>query len=426
MRRTMPRQSIAQSVLTTLVLTLAVGFSAYGENKDVAGGNDDSNRKASSADSKTVTEAQIAAWIDQLDSPNFRQRREATRRLIEAGKAAIGPVAEQADTDNLERASRCIDILGRLAASEDEATEQAARKALEALSRSKHNSVAQRAAAVLKKPKDLQLADPANPAGGNAAIRVQIVGGGVRVLPGLQPKREVKVEEDGKTIHIQETVGKEIVVRVTDKAGKTAEYKARHLAELKKKHPEAYRLYLKHMRAHPAIPVPARGNLAVTVSNVNGNRQINIADGARKIRISDTNGKDIRVEVTEDVDGKTKTSQYQAKDLDELKKKHPEIAKLYERYAKPGGAVANIQIQAGPAVLPVPLLPFGQAVPAANPGKAIQELQKAQKQLATAVEQLRKLSKNGRADAEALDRLTRQIEEARALLEKARKQLESR
>ena len=57
------------------------------------------------------------------------------------------------------------------------------------------------------------------------------------------------------------------------------------------------------------------------------------------------------MKVTRTVDGKEKTDEYTAKDLDDLKKNNPEAAKIYEQYARRqnglfqinGGA---IQIQA--------------------------------------------------------------------------------
>ena len=86
----------------------------------------------------------------------------------------------------------------------------------------------------------------------------------------------------------------------------------------------------------------------------NGKRQIESQDGDEKVLINDTNGQDIVLKHTRTVDGKEKTDEYKGPDLDDLKKKHPEAAKLYEKHAGNnlnirGGAGAAVQIQIGVA-----------------------------------------------------------------------------
>jgi hypothetical protein len=122
----------------------------------------------------------------------------------------------------------------------------------------------------------------------------------------------------------------------------------------------------------------------MSVRNVNGQRDISVEDDNRKVEISDNAGKDIVVKVTEKVDGKEKTTEAKAKDLDELKKNHPEAARVYEQYGQNqnngirvfgggiGGAIqiqGNIQLQAIPAqaipiqAIPIQVLPALPAIP---------------------------------------------------------------
>ena len=74
-------------------------------------------------------------------------------------------------------------------------------------------------------------------------------------------------------------------------------------------------------------------NIKIRQTNNNGNRVTDVDIDGKKIHITDSRGKNIVVKVAEKVGGKTKTSEYKAKDLAELKKKHSEAAKLYEQFA---------------------------------------------------------------------------------------------
>lgn len=89
-------------------------------------------------------------------------------------------------------------------------------------------------------------------------------------------------------------------------------------------------------RANPRAGRPAVvGNATrISVRTVNGKRTIEMTTGTRKVKIEDTGGKQITVRVTDTVKGKPVTTEYKAADVEELKKKHPEGHKLYEKYGK--------------------------------------------------------------------------------------------
>ena len=105
----------------------------------------------------------------------------------------------------------------------------------------------------------------------------------------------------------------------------------------------------------------APGNNArrIRVQNNNGNREIDIEEGDRKIKINDGNGQPIKIEVTKKAaNGKESTEKYEAKDVDELKKKHPEGYKIYQGWENQGNPLGlqvrggiNI-MQVGPAAAP--------------------------------------------------------------------------
>lgn len=63
------------------------------------------------AGSEAANDAQIAAWIEQLDAPRFSVRQRAETQLQAAGTAALPAVSAAARDDSLERSSRAVRIL---------------------------------------------------------------------------------------------------------------------------------------------------------------------------------------------------------------------------------------------------------------------------------------------------------------------------
>ena len=99
---------------------------------------------------------QIHTWVEQLGSERFSSRDQATRSLIDSGAAAIEPLLEGLSTQGLEVTIRGIYVLQHLAAGGDEATEAAARTALEKLAAPRITSAAQHARDALEKLDDLR------------------------------------------------------------------------------------------------------------------------------------------------------------------------------------------------------------------------------------------------------------------------------
>lgn len=379
-------------------------------------------------------ETDFSKLIGDLKNGNFKARRLATMKLVAAGKPAIEPVSKAAVGADLETATRCIEILKALQKSKDAATKAAAIKSLTKLSKSEDRSVAQRAAAAIVKPK------PAVPGNNPFNIRIQVraVRPVVRAVrpPAVQARgveREVNVEENGKKIHIKEIFGREIVVKVTEKVGgkeKITETKAKNPIELRKQDRAAYELYRKHLRGVPPRVVGAPQGFQIQAQNFNGKRKVNIDENGRKIHITDTNKKDITVRVTETVDGKEKTTESKGKDLADLKKKHPEAAKLFEKYANQQnnviqlfGGLRGIQIQGFPQLVPIPGNPFGLPQPAPNAKAANAEIDKAKSKLDEAVARLKTLAGDKNVKPEDLRKLADKLQAARKQLDAAQKKL---
>ncbi len=88
---------------------------------------------------------QIEAWVKNLSAGRFAERELATQELIDAGEAAIGPVSAAVRGEGLETLERGLIVLKQLALADDEATEDAARAALEDLAKEDKSRAALRA-----------------------------------------------------------------------------------------------------------------------------------------------------------------------------------------------------------------------------------------------------------------------------------------
>ena len=93
---------------------------------------------------------EIQQWVAQLDSPEFAVRQQASRKLRDAGLAAVKPLVTAADGRQSEVTRRAVDVLDSLCESDDEDLVTAAKDALEALAHSRHRLPAHRASVVLR------------------------------------------------------------------------------------------------------------------------------------------------------------------------------------------------------------------------------------------------------------------------------------
>ncbi|MCH7725153.1 MAG: PDZ domain-containing protein [Planctomycetes bacterium] len=92
---------------------------------------------------------QILKWVRDLDSDRFVHRETATKKLVDAGRAAIVPLTKHLPKTGLEVTTRGIFVLRELALDNDDETAEAARLALEKLSKPAGTSVARRASSTL-------------------------------------------------------------------------------------------------------------------------------------------------------------------------------------------------------------------------------------------------------------------------------------
>ncbi len=311
------------------------------------------------------TQAEVARHIKSLAEGDLLQRRETTSKLLEMGQAAVAPVAKEAGEGRKETMLHCFDVLTRLLASNNAETSAATKVELTKLAQSQNRPVALRANSALKLGEILgaraarQPALPALPGGPNVVPNVQLNvalngANGVKVQTTIiNNERAIQVERGDERIEIRDKSGKDIVVRQTrtvDGKPKTDEFKAADSAELKKDHPEAFKLYEQYAARNGNVQIGG-GNLGGAIQIQVGPGQFGVANGARRVpsefsaartiraedaegelEISDENGRHIRVRLTKKIDGKAVVEEYKAEDLKQLSAEHPATAKLYEKY----------------------------------------------------------------------------------------------
>jgi hypothetical protein len=374
---------------------------------------------------------QIERWVLELSSESFVTRRQAASQLAAQGRDAIAAVAEAARTSDRETALRCIAVLERIQASDDEATRSEAAAALSQLAESEESALAQQARGLVEEPADVEDIQSAVPGFRGMPVQIQIMQRAA-VEFDANGERRVETQEGDRKVEIVETKGGKIVVRTTlqgDNGDETTEVEAANAAELKEKDAEAYLLYRKHLlQGGGPVLLNAQAlamgavNQQVVVTNVNGERKIRVTEGATQIEIQDKEGQDIRMKVTREVNGQPMSTEYEADDLDDLKANHPDAAELYEKYGK---AAPAFQIQALFNLAPGPRPAIGAGVPAANPEATVNtRIEEALDSLAEAREQVQQLKAQEHADKDALEKLVQKLDEAEQRLFEAQSQLE--
>jgi polyhydroxyalkanoate synthesis regulator phasin len=152
-----------------------------------------------------------------------------------------------------------------------------------------------------------------------------------RPKPDTSSKPDVKKDNQPDPRIAFDQVAKEI--RAAVEAGKiTAEQGRARLA--------AYRKHLAERQEKEApkdvksAPQEQRRIQEIKIRNVNGVKNIYVTENDRKITIIDDPDRGIKIEITDNKDGKPATRTFQANNIAELQKKSPEAYKLYQKYSK--------------------------------------------------------------------------------------------
>jgi hypothetical protein len=312
--------------------------------------------------------------IEQLDSADFAKREAACTELGAKGKEAISALEKAAVKGDLEVSSRALTVLGKLLKSSDDKTAKATEESLKRLADSDSPGAAHKAKSILDKKNGVTTNNNNNPFNQNGLMMPGGNFGGGRIII------------NGGMLQI----------------GGGGAVKS------------------------------------LSVSNNNGVREIKATDGDKVVKITDDPANGIKIESTDKVNGKEVTKKYEAKNVDELKKKEPEGYKLFKEYGEQKGNGGAIQLQIGaaqmmPLMPAIPLQPAMPAVPGATPNNAAPDnnvqLDRAATRLKIIAAQLEALRNNDavkNASDEKKAELKKQIEELTKNADELKKELDKK
>jgi hypothetical protein len=291
------RHSFRWLVAAGSLLALAWGVSLpqVGRSADPIAAEGDVVEPAADAAPADSALPDPAQWIKQLESAEFAERQEASRKLAEAGREAFDELESAATEGSREVVSRAIEILRRHHEAGEGTTSDAASEALKRLAEGSHPSAAKQAREALDPPKEpegipLNAALPAV----RPAIRLQIgaiqraglPAGNVRRthVKSINGKREIEVQEGEKTTKVKELDGDALEAEITEKVnGKetTRKIAAKNLDDLKKQDEAAAKIYEQHAGRGAALPralAPRAGAVPGAIPADLGKRQLEQID----------------------------------------------------------------------------------------------------------------------------------------------------
>lgn len=197
----------------------------------------------------------IVTLIKQLASPNFAERQAASQKLATLGQQAIPKLTATALGNNREAVTRSVDILRGHLKSADEKLQAAAKVALEKLANIEQGVGPRLAREALAPPKPQPQQVPRQGAPGIRIvpqIQLQVQGGAQGIkMRNVNGIKDIEVTENGRKVKIHDDPNQGIEVEIIEtKDGKpvTRTFKAKNVDELKKKSPEAHKLYEKYSK----------------------------------------------------------------------------------------------------------------------------------------------------------------------------------
>lgn len=235
------------------VALLSIGTVSLGVDK-AAGPANPAAPSAATDETAKLSTAELAKLIEQLDDADFEVRKTATAKLASAGPEAGEALVKAIRNASPETVGRIVSVFSQWHASGDAARKEVATKHLKDLAAGTNPVAARRAKAVLAPPPAAGQ-DPNGVIFGNVVIQAAAVGGGTkvqtRVVNGVT---EITAEEKDSTVKITHENSKKIRMSITEpakegeKEGKKRDVEADDLDDLKKKDPEAAKLFEKYNR----------------------------------------------------------------------------------------------------------------------------------------------------------------------------------
>ncbi len=191
--------------------------------------------------------------VARLDHDSYFVRRAAAEALYRHGAEAVEALEQAAVQGSLETTHQAVQVLERLYRQGDPAAKEAAGAALRRLAQAKHEAAARRARLVVggfpapRKPHPAQVRRVLRPGLGGIRLQVQLPAGKKQQVTIKKKKGQLEIERIGngeKLRLVEDAKGIQLhVTRTQNGKQQTKSYKAKNPEELKKKHPDAYKLY---------------------------------------------------------------------------------------------------------------------------------------------------------------------------------------
>lgn len=143
-------------------------------------------------DGSAADRSSITVWIAQLDHADYDTRARATEKLIAAGRAAVDPLVEAAETGSPEVVSRAIAALEAIYRGDDLEASSAAEEALDRLAVTRKRFVASRANEVLAANQEMRRE--------RALAQIRRLGGIIELFPTSEQAGNAFFPEESRTI----------------------------------------------------------------------------------------------------------------------------------------------------------------------------------------------------------------------------------
>jgi hypothetical protein len=207
----------------------------------------------------SLAAADVDELIEQLDSPEFSERQEASRRLSELGPEAFPTLERTVASGSREASLRALDLLKQQFQHGDLPAKDSAREALSRLADSSNVTTAQRARDVLNPPVERTAVTPWGGIPTGQPPRMNFGGnppanfGGVRRVSysEINGRRGVEISERDRVVKMETSPGGNIEITITEKQNGrdvTRTITARDRDDLARKDAETAKLYDEYHR----------------------------------------------------------------------------------------------------------------------------------------------------------------------------------
>ena len=219
----------------------------------IAGGSIVQTNVASGQQKKT-SDGGVKQLIKQLEDDRFDKRREAREKLFELGEKAVPALTQTALDKTKETGYSAVRILSRMVKETTGKPAETAKAALQKIAKG-DDAMARQARESLEEAETQRRAPQRGGlrgmplAGGGRSSQTSVINGVVNTT----------VREPGRTVQIKKQPTGEVSITVTDEGQKPKTWSAKSEDELKKKHPDGFKLFQQYDQNNVRIGIGIGG-----------------------------------------------------------------------------------------------------------------------------------------------------------------------